>query len=114
MSDDGYQVNTEPQSNAGKWILIVLAILVVAGFGYAHYTTHKSVEALTQDLAASQAQVKELQNRMQSAEAQEETLAQQAGMTKRNWRGVPLSCKSQQRTAETRLEKERARAESAD
>ena len=55
MADDGYQVNVEPQSNAGKWILIVLAILVVAGFGYAHYTTHKSVEALTQDLAASQA-----------------------------------------------------------
>ena len=67
MADDGDQVHTEPQSNAGKWILIVLAILVVAGFGYAHYTTHKSVEALTQDLAASQAQVKELQNRMQTA-----------------------------------------------
>ena len=106
MSDDGYQVNTEPQSNAGKWILIVLAIVVVAGFGYAHYTTHKSVEALTQDLAASQAQVKELQNRMQTAEAQEETLAQQAGMTKRELARRAAELQSQQKAAEERIAKE--------
>jgi len=106
MADDGYQVNTEPQSNAGKWILIVLAILVVAGFGYAHYTTHKSVEALTQDLAASQAQVKELQNRMQTAEAQEETLAQQAGMTKRELARRAAELQSQQKAAEERIAKQ--------
>ena len=78
------------QSNAGKWILIVLAVLVVAGFGYAHYMTHTAVEKLNGDLTASQAQVKELQARMQKAEAQEETLAQQAGMTKKEL-GAPGS-----------------------
>ena len=29
----GQYVQMEQQSNAGKWVLIVLAILVVAGFG---------------------------------------------------------------------------------
>ena len=45
--------------------------------------THMAVENLSNDLNGSQAQVKELQNRMQTAEAQEETLARQAGMTKK-------------------------------
>ncbi len=40
MADEGDQMHMEDQSNAGKWILTVLAILVVAGFGYAHYATH--------------------------------------------------------------------------
>ena len=81
MADEGEHVHLEQQSNAGKWILIIVAILVVAGFGYAHYTTHSQLEKLNADLTASQSQVKELQNRMQTAEAQEETLAQQAGMS---------------------------------
>ena len=32
---DGQYVQVEHQSNAGKWILILVAILVVAGFAYA-------------------------------------------------------------------------------
>ena len=40
MADEGEQIHVEHQSNAGKWILILLAILVVAGFGYAQYITH--------------------------------------------------------------------------
>ena len=49
MADEGYQVPAE-QSNAGKWILIVVAVLVVAGFGYAHYATHAAVTKLTQPM----------------------------------------------------------------
>ena len=40
MADEGDQMQMESQSNAGKWILMVLAVLVVAVFGYAHYMTH--------------------------------------------------------------------------
>ena len=68
MADEGDQIQMEHQSNAGKWILTVLAILVVAASAYAHYASHLAVEKLTSDLNASQAQVKELQNRMQTAE----------------------------------------------
>jgi DNA repair exonuclease SbcCD ATPase subunit len=105
MADEGDQV-IESQSNAGKWILIVLAILVVAGFGYAQYVTHTDIEKLNGDLTASQAQVKELQNRMQTAEAQEETLAQQAGMTKKELARRAAELQTQQKAAEARLEAE--------
>src|SRR6202790_1268626 len=105
MADEG-DVQIEQQSNTGKWILIVLAILAVAAFGYAQYVTHADVERLSQDLSASRAQVKELQNRMQTAEAQEETLARQAGMTKKELAQRAAALQAAQLAAETRLEKE--------
>jgi multidrug efflux pump subunit AcrA (membrane-fusion protein) len=107
MADE--QIPVEAQSNAGKWILTLLAVLVVAGSAYAHYSTHESVNKLNQDLAANQAEVKELQARIQSAEAQEETLARQAGMTKKELmqRTAELQAQqAQQRAAESRLEQE--------
>jgi multidrug efflux pump subunit AcrA (membrane-fusion protein) len=107
MADDGEQIQLEQQpSNAGKWILLVLAILIVAGAAYAHYTTHESVRKLSDQLAISQAQVKELQNRMQTAEAEEETLARQAGMTKKELAQRSAEILAQQKAAENRLEQE--------
>ena len=106
MADEGEQIHMEPQSNAGKWILTVLAVLVVAGFGYAHYVTHSAVSKLSQDLSASQAQVKELEARVQNTEAQQETLARQAGMTKKELSQRTAELVAQQRAAETRLKKE--------
>ena len=103
MADEGEQIHTENQSNAGKWILIIVAILVIAGFGYAQYMTHTQMEKLNSDLGASQAQVKELQNRMQTAEAQEETLAQQAGMTKKELARRTSELLAAQKAAESRL-----------
>jgi multidrug efflux pump subunit AcrA (membrane-fusion protein) len=105
MADEG-DLQMEHQSNAGKWILIVLAVLVVAAFGYAHYTTHADLDKLTQELNASQAQVKELQNRMQTAEAQEETLARQNGMTKKQLAQRTAALQEEQKAAENRLESE--------
>lgn len=105
MADEG-QIQTEHESNAGKWILIVVAILVIAGFGYAHYVTHTQIEKLSQDLSASNAQVKELQNRMQTAEAQSETLAKQAGMTKKELAQRTATLQAEQKAAESRLAKE--------
>lgn len=103
---EGEHIQLEPQSNAGKWILLLLAIVVVGAFGYFAYQTHASMTGLKQDLAASQAQVKELQNRMQTAEAQEETLARQAGMTKKELAQRAAQLQAEQRAAAARLEKQ--------
>ena len=105
MADEGEHIQMESQSNAGKWILLVLAIVVVAAFGYTTYLTHSSIKHLNQDLAASQAQVKELQNRMQTAEAQEETLARQAGMTKRELAQRTAQLMAEQKASAARLQK---------
>jgi len=106
MSDEGEQIQIDHQSNAGKWILTVVAVLVIAAFGYAHYVTHDQLGKLSDQMAASQAQVKELQARLQNAEAQEETLAQQAGMTKKELAQRTAQLMAQQKAAETRLEQE--------
>lgn len=106
MADEGTQVPMESQSNAGKWILVVVAVLVVAGFGYAHYMTHTELQKLTADLTASQAQVKELQNRMQTSEAEEETLARQAGMTKKELLQRTSQIQAEQKASAARLEQE--------
>jgi len=107
MADDGEQIQLEQHpSNAGKWLLVVLAILIVAAAGYAQYATHETVRTLSDQLAVSQAQVKELQNRMQTAEAEEETLARQAGMTKKELAQRSAEILAQQKAAESRLEQE--------
>ena len=106
MADEGEHLHVEPQSNAGKWILLVLAVLVIAAFGYGMYTTHSDIKKLNTDLSSSQAEVKELQNRMQTAEAGEETLAKQAGMTKKELVERTAQLQAEQRAASARLEKE--------
>jgi hypothetical protein len=106
MSDEGEHIQMEPQSNAGKWILVIVAVLVVVGLAFANYVTYKKASTLSDELSKSQAQVKELQNRMQTAEAQEETLARQAGMTKKELAQRAAELQAAQRAAESRLEKE--------
>ena len=106
MADEGEQVQGDGGSNAGKWILLILALLVVAAAGYGFFTEHNSIEKLTADLASSQAQVKELQNRMQTAEAEQETLAQQAGMTKKELAQRTAQLQAEQRAAAARLEEQ--------
>jgi hypothetical protein len=105
MADEGEQIHTENGSNAGKWILMIVAVLVVAAAAYAHYATHLALEKVTNDLASSQAQVKELQNRMQTAEAEQETLARQAGMTKKELAQRTAQLQAEQKAAAARLEK---------
>jgi uncharacterized protein YlxW (UPF0749 family) len=109
MSDEGEQIHVEHlehQSTAGKWILVFLAIVFVAASVYGHVMLHQHVEKLTKDLSASQAQVAELQKRMQSAEAQEETLGQKLGMTKKELSQRAAELQAQQKAAESRLESE--------
>ncbi len=72
----------EPQSNVGTWILIALAVVYVGASAFFIYDQRGKLEKVTQDQAASQKQVDDLTKRMQSAEADSETLAQNLGMTK--------------------------------
>src|ERR1700733_10595849 len=107
--DEGGEVHVdhmEQQSTAGKWILLFLAIIFVAAAVYGFVTTQRHVDKLTADLSTSQTQVAELQKRMQSAEAQEETLAQKLGMTKKELTQRAAELQAQQRAAESRLENE--------
>jgi septal ring factor EnvC (AmiA/AmiB activator) len=75
--------HAEAHSNAGKWILLALAIVFVAASGYFIFDSRSRIEKLSQDQTASQKQIGDLTKRMQSAEADSETLAQQLGMTKK-------------------------------
>ncbi len=73
----------EPPSNVGKWILIVLAVAYAGASAFFIYDQHGKLDKVTQDQTASQKQIGDLTKRMQSAEADSETLAQQLGMTKK-------------------------------
>jgi len=106
MSDEGEHIVVDQPSNTGKWILVILAILFIAATGYAAYTMYAREEKLSKDLAASQAQVSELKNRMQTAEATEDALGHQLGMTKKELAERARELQAQQRAAESRLEQE--------
>jgi hypothetical protein len=106
MADEGEQMHMEHQSNAGKWILTILAILFVAASGYAHWMTHETIQKLNSDLSGSQSQVKELMNRMQTQESQEDALREKVGLTKQELAQRVAELRAQQKAAESRLEKE--------
>ena len=105
MADEG-DLHMEHQSNAGKWILIVVAVLVVAAFGYAHYTTHEQIGKLSEDLTKNQKQVDELTNRMRDSESSQVALAERLGMTKKELAQRTAELRAEQKAAESRLEKE--------
>ena len=73
----------EPQSSVGKWILVVLAVAYAGASAFFIYDQHGKLDKVTQDQSASQKQIGDLTKRMQSAEADSETLAHQLGMTKK-------------------------------
>jgi predicted Holliday junction resolvase-like endonuclease len=109
MPEEGEQTHVEQyeqQSSTGKWILVFLAIIFVAAAVYGYVTTQQKVTKLTNDLTDSQAKVAELQKRMQSSEAQEETLGKALGMTKRELAQRAAELQAQQKLAESRIEEE--------
>jgi septal ring factor EnvC (AmiA/AmiB activator) len=86
MADEGEQlveVPTESGSNALKWVVVLLAVIYVAGSLYFLFNLRERIDQLGKDQTASNAQIAELGKRMQSAEADAETLATQLGMTKK-------------------------------
>jgi chromosome segregation ATPase len=93
----------EPQSNAGKWILIALAVAYVGTSLFFIYGLHSKLGKVTQDQTASQKQIADLTKRMQSAEADSETLAQQVGLTKKELASRADTLQRQQQAASARL-----------
>src|ERR1700740_1941043 len=93
-------------SNALKWILLLLAIVYVAASMYFLVDLRGRVTKLSQDQAASQKQIADLTTRMQSAEAEAETLGQQVGITKKELAQRAAQLQAAQRAAEARLAKE--------
>lgn len=96
-------VETGEQGNAGKWILLLLAIVYVAGSLYFLFALRGRIEQLGKDQQANKAQIAELSRRLQSAEAEAETLGQQVGMTKKQLSQRAAELQAQQRAAEARL-----------
>ena len=105
MADEGQApvMHQEEQSNAGKWILVVLAVLYVAGSLYFLFDMRSKLEKLGQEQTASQSQIGELTKRMQASEADSETIARQVGMTKKELADRSAELVRQQRAAEARL-----------
>jgi hypothetical protein len=93
----------EPQSNVGKWVLIALAAVFVGGSLFFIYDLHSKLGKVTQDQTASQKQIADLTKRMQSAEADSETLGQQVGLTKKELASRADALQRQQQAASARL-----------
>ena len=106
MSDAGGEVHVTTESNAGKWILLVVAVLYVAGSLYLLFNLRAGLAELTKDQAASKTQVTDLTKRMQASEAETETLGQQLGMTKKELAQRAAQLQAQTRAAEERLSEE--------
>lgn len=103
----------EQHSNVGKWILLAVAILYVAGSLYFIFDLRGKLDKVTQDQSASQKQIADLGKRMQSAEADAETLAQQVGLTKKEMETRAGELQRQQQAAAARLAAEEKKDVSA-
>jgi chromosome segregation ATPase len=94
------------QSTAGKWILLALAIAYVAGSLYFLFDLRSKLDKVTQEQTASEKQTADLTKRMQAAEADSETLAQQLGMTKKDLAARTQELQRQQRASMAKMAEE--------
>ncbi|HKM85644.1 MAG TPA: hypothetical protein VJW96_05510 [Terriglobales bacterium] len=93
----------EPPSNVGKWVLIVLAVAYAGASSFFIYDQHGKLDKVTQDQSTSQKQIGDLTKRMQSAEADSETLAQQLGITKKELATRAAQLQHEQQAESARL-----------
>src|SRR5256885_14232407 len=106
MPDEDFQsseVHPISEVSTGKWVLLLVAIAYVAGSLFLIFNLRGRLDQVSKDQAASSAQIAELTKRMQSAEASDETLAQQVGITKKELASRAAAITRQQRAAEARL-----------
>ena len=106
-------VHSDESSNTGKWIMLAVAILYVAGSLFLLFTMRSKLDAMAKEQADSKVQVGELSKRMQAAEADSEALAQQVGLTKKELAARSAELVRQQRAAEARLSEQQKKDISA-
>ncbi len=71
MNDEaGHSIQDDTSSHAGKWILLALAVIYIAGSLYFLFDLRGRVTALSGEQDASKAQIADLGKRIQSADAQ--------------------------------------------
>jgi multidrug efflux pump subunit AcrA (membrane-fusion protein) len=99
-------VHDETSSNAAKWILLLLAVIYIAGSLYFLFDLRSRLAALGSDQDASKAQIADLGKRIQSADAQNEALARQIGLTKKELVSRAGALQREQQEAEARLSEE--------
>jgi hypothetical protein len=116
MPEEGEQaaeVHNGSESNTGRWILLLVAVIYVAGSLYLLFDLRGRLDKLGQDENASKTQIADLVKRVQSAEANDETLAHQVGMTKKELADRAAQLQRHQRAAEARLAEEQKQQISA-
>ncbi len=96
----------EAEGSAWKWVAILLAILYVAGSLYFMLTLRTRIDKLANDQDLSNAQIAQLGQRLQTADAATETLATQLGMTKKELADRSEELQRQQRAAVEKLSAE--------
>ncbi len=95
--------HSESQSNMGKWILLFVAIAFVVASGFFTYSHQRKLADLARYQANNEKQIGDLSKRMQTAEADSETLAHQLGMTKKELATKTAELQRQQQLASARF-----------
>src|SRR5437660_10172347 len=103
MSVVGAVVPPASETNTGKWLLLALAVIYVAGSLYFLFDLRSQVSSLSKDDQTTKAQLAELTRRVQDGEASDETLAQQVGMTKKELAALAADYQHQTWAAEARI-----------
>jgi hypothetical protein len=103
MPEDGSVVIQESESTAGKWILLLVGVVYVAVSLYLIYDLRTRLTNLAKDADASRGEIADLSKRMQAAEASDDTLAQQVGLTKKELASRAATLQREQRAAEQRI-----------
>jgi septal ring factor EnvC (AmiA/AmiB activator) len=101
-----YQTGGSEGGGALKWILLLLAVIYVAGSLFFLFSLRTRIDDLGKGQTASNQQIAELDKRMQSAEADSEALAKQLGLTKKELAQRSAELVRQQHEAEARLSAE--------
>jgi DNA repair exonuclease SbcCD ATPase subunit len=106
MADDATPVAEVPagtENNTGKWILVALAVLYVAGSLYFFFDLRGRLENADKRQITLEEKIADVSKRVQATEAEDETLARQVGLTKKELAERAAELQRQQRAAEARI-----------
>lgn len=106
MSQDSVNrdgISPQSESNAGKWTLLALGLIYVAGSLYLLLAQRTRLDLLTQDLSATKSQISQLQRQIEAAQGNDEALAHQLGITKKELSGRSRQLQREQRASEERI-----------